>query len=58
MNILYFTEVFVYSGLETLERERERKAWEKRGWEGRKGGRDGGREGGEPFTIMAFDSQL
>ena len=45
MNILYFTEVFVYSGLETLERKREKrvgeervgrkeggKRWRERGW--------------------------
>lgn len=62
-NILYCTKIFVYSELETSERE-------KREWEGderreggrktkkkecRKDGKEGGREAG-PFTTMVLEA--
>lgn len=55
-NILYFTKVFVYIGLESLERRREteRKGEEK---EGLKKGREGGKTGGS-FTTMILEEIL
>lgn len=54
--ILYFTKVFVYIGLESLERKREteRKGEEK---EGLKKGREGGKTG-DSFTTMILEEIL
>lgn len=53
-NILYFTKVFIYNGLETLERREK----EKRSKRERKGGRGGERRGGgRPFKT-GFEALL
>lgn len=53
MNVLYFTEVFVYSGF--------KKRREKSRGKGREKGRDGRRKDEGPFTFMShynFESLL